>query len=250
MFIPGNFHERRSIARSYFLLFAVPGCRRDAVTHDITTFLGGSFAPSDPASLSSQPTRSKPLSIAAPPQALGLGDTCATSLCLRAGRSATMGAATRLARLCSDLAAAVGPRLGSGKAPALATCATSLCLRAGRSATMGAATRLARLCSDLAAAAGPRLGSGKAPALAKARRCLVRCQSHVPVLPVRPHDARARAHTSCIVVFDRSPSQLPLLAWAKSMLRSAVNVAYSGRMLSGSNELMRRRHCCRGRRNC
>jgi hypothetical protein len=164
MFIPGNFHERRSIARSYFLLFAVPGCRRDAVTHDITTFLGGSFAPSDPASLSSQPTRSKPLSIAAPPQALGLGDTCATSLCLRAGRSATMGAATRLARLCSDLAAAVGPRLGSGKAPALATCATSLCLRAGRSATMGAATRLARLCSDLAAAAGPRLGSGKAPA--------------------------------------------------------------------------------------
>ena len=86
MFIPGNFHERRSIARSYFLLFAVPGCRRDAVTHDITTFLGGSFAPSDPASLSSQPTRSKPLSIAAPPQALGLGDTCATSLCL-SGRS-------------------------------------------------------------------------------------------------------------------------------------------------------------------
>jgi hypothetical protein len=114
MFIPGNFHERRSIARSYFLLFAVPGCRRDAVTHDITTFLGGSFASSDPASLSSQPTRSKPLSIAAPPQALGLGDTCATSLCLRAGRSATMGAAMRLARLCSDLAAAVGPRLGSG----------------------------------------------------------------------------------------------------------------------------------------
>jgi len=204
MFIPGNFHGRRSIARSYFLLFAGPGCRRDAVAHDITTFLGGSFAPSDPASLSSQPTRSKPLSIAAPPQALGLGDTCATSLCLRAGRSATM----------------------------------------------GAATRLARLCSDLAAAAGPRLGSGKAPALAKARRCLVRCQSHVPVLPVRPHDARARAHTSCIVVFDRSPSQLPLLAWAKSMLRSAVNVAYSGRMLSGSNEHMRRRHCCRGRRNC
>ena len=149
MFIPGNFHERRSIARSYFLLFAVPGCRRDAVAHDITTFLGGSFAPSDPASLSSQATRSKPLSIAAPPQALGLGDTCATSLCLRADRSATMGAATRLARLCSDLAAAAGPRLGSGKAPALAT----------------------------------------------AWRCLVRCQRHVPVLPVRPHDARARAHT-------------------------------------------------------
>jgi hypothetical protein len=72
------------------LLFAVPGCRRDAVTHDITTFLGGSFAPSDPASLSSQPTRSKPLSIAAPPQALGLGDTCTASLRLRAGRSATM----------------------------------------------------------------------------------------------------------------------------------------------------------------
>jgi hypothetical protein len=29
-----------------------------------------------------------------------------------------MGAATRLARLCSDLAAAAGLRLGSGKAPA------------------------------------------------------------------------------------------------------------------------------------
>ena len=188
MFIPGNFHERRSIARSYFLLFAVPGCRRDAVTHDITTFLGGSFAPSDPASLSSQPTRSKPLSIAAPPQALGLGDTCATSLCLRAGRSATMGAATRLARLCSDLAAAVGPRLGSGKAPALATCATSLCLRAGRSAPMGAATRLAALL---------RPGSSRRPAswLRKgAGQCLVRCQSHVPVLPVRPHTRRARAY--------------------------------------------------------
>ena len=151
--------SRTAIDRAQlFLLFAVPGCRRDAVTHDTTTCLGGSFAPSDPASLSSQPTRSKPLSIAAPPQALGLGDTCATSLCLRAARSATMGAATRLARLCSDLAAAAGPRLGSGKAPALAT----------------------------------------------ARRCLVRCQSHVPVLPVRPHDARARARiSSCITRFDR-----------------------------------------------
>ena len=193
MFIPGNFHERRSIARSYFLLFAVPGCRRDAVTHDITTFLGGSFAPSDPASLSSQPTRSKPLSIAAPPQALGLGDTCATSLCLRAGRSATMGAATRLARLCSDLAAAVGPRLGSGKAPALATCATSLCLRAGRSAPWERQRALP--------GSAPTWQQPPARVLAPERRrpCLVRCQSHVPVLPVRPHDA---AHARILVALS------------------------------------------------
>ena len=77
--------------------------------------------PSDPASLSSQATRSKPLSIAAPPQALGFGDTCTTSLRFRAGRSATVEAATRLAGLGSHLAAAAGPRLGSAKAPALAT---------------------------------------------------------------------------------------------------------------------------------
>ena len=91
--------------------------------------------------------RPNPLSIGEPPESLGLGDTCTTSLRLRAGRFATVEAATRLARLRSDLAAAAGPSLGSAKAPALAT----------------------------------------------AWRCLVRCQSHVPVLPVRPHDARARA---------------------------------------------------------
>jgi hypothetical protein len=73
------------------------------------------------------------------------------------------------------------------------TIATLLRLRTCRFATVEAATRLARLRSDLATAAGPCLGSAKAPALATACRCLVRCQSHVPVLPVRPHDARARA---------------------------------------------------------
>jgi hypothetical protein len=102
---------------------------------------------------------------------------------------------------------ALSNRLSIG-APALAlglgnTIATGLRLRTCRFATVEAATRLARLSSDLAAAAGPRLGSAKAPALATTWRCLVRCQSHVPVLPVRPHDARARAHTSCIVRFDR-----------------------------------------------
>jgi hypothetical protein len=67
---------------------------------------------------------------------------------------------------------------------------------------MEAATRLAWLSSDLAAAAGPSLGSAKAPALATAWRRLVGYQRHVPVLPVRPHDARARAHISCIVRFE------------------------------------------------
>ena len=56
----------------------MPGCQRDVVTH---AFHEGDdvsrrqLLPSDPASLSSQATRSKPLSIAAPPQSLGLGDT-------------------------------------------------------------------------------------------------------------------------------------------------------------------------------
>jgi hypothetical protein len=49
--------------------------------------------------------------------------------------------------------------------------------------------------SDLAAAAGPRLGSAKEPAPTPARRRLVRCQRHVPVLPVRPLTrAHARAY--------------------------------------------------------
>jgi len=74
---------------------------------------------------------------------------------------------------------------------------TSLGLRTSRFATVEAATRLARLRSDLAAAAGPSLGSAKEPALTPVWRRLVRCQRHVPV-SVRPHDARARAHTSCI----------------------------------------------------
>jgi hypothetical protein len=56
-----------------------------------------------------------------------------------------------------------------------------------------AATRVARLRSDLAAAAGPSLGSAKDPALTPVWRRLVGYQRHVPVLPVRPHDARARA---------------------------------------------------------
>jgi hypothetical protein len=56
---------------------------------------------------------------------------------------------------------------------------------------MEAATRVARLCSDLAAAAGPRLGSAKEPALTTAWQRLIRCHRHVPVLLVRPHDARA-----------------------------------------------------------
>jgi hypothetical protein len=80
------------------------------------------------------------------------------------------------------------PALGVGN-----TIATCLRLRTRRFATMEAATRLARLGSDLTAATGPSLGSTKAPALAAAWRCLVGCQSHVPALPVRPHDARARA---------------------------------------------------------
>jgi hypothetical protein len=40
-----------------------------------------------------------PRSIGAPPQALGLGDTCTTGLRLRTRRFATVEAATRLARL-------------------------------------------------------------------------------------------------------------------------------------------------------
>ena len=36
--------SRTAIDRAQlFLLFAVPGCRRDAVTHEVTTFLGGNF---------------------------------------------------------------------------------------------------------------------------------------------------------------------------------------------------------------
>ena len=73
------------------------------------------------------------------------------------------------------------------------TIATGLRLRTCRFATVKAATRLARLRSDLAAAAGPSLGSAKEPALTTAWRRLVGYQRHVPVLPVRPHDARARA---------------------------------------------------------
>ena len=45
-----------------------------------------------------------PLSIMSPPQALGLGDACTTSLRLRACRFATVEAATRVARLRSDAA--------------------------------------------------------------------------------------------------------------------------------------------------
>src|SRR5580704_5375468 len=65
--------------------------------------------------------RPNPLSIGEPPQTLDLGDTRTTSLRLWACRFATVEAATRLARLRSDLAAAAGPSLGSAKAPALAT---------------------------------------------------------------------------------------------------------------------------------
>ena len=45
-----------------------------------------------------------PLSIMSPPQALRVGDACTTSLRLRAGRFATVEAATRVARLRSDAA--------------------------------------------------------------------------------------------------------------------------------------------------
>jgi hypothetical protein len=65
--------------------------------------------------------RPNPLSMRAPPESLGLGDTCTTRLRLRTRRFATVKAATRLARLRSDLAAAANPSLGSAKAPALAT---------------------------------------------------------------------------------------------------------------------------------
>jgi hypothetical protein len=61
----------------------------------------------------------------------------------------------------------------------------------------------ARLRSGLAAAAGPRLGSAKAPALPTAWRRLVRCQRHASVLPVRPHDARAHARTTLILLSFR-----------------------------------------------
>ena len=68
--------------------------------------------------------RPNPLSIGAPPESLGLGDTCTTSLRLRAGRFATVEAATRLAWLRSDLAAAAGPkswlRKGAGPCDGLA----------------------------------------------------------------------------------------------------------------------------------
>ena len=62
-----------------------------------------------------------PLSIAAPPPALGLGDPCTTGLGLRTCRFATVEAAPFLARLRSDLATGAGPSSGSTKAPALAT---------------------------------------------------------------------------------------------------------------------------------
>ena len=62
--------------------------------------------------------RPNPLSIGEPPQTLDLSDTRTTSLGLRTCRFATVEAATRLARLRFDLAAAAGPSLGSAKAPA------------------------------------------------------------------------------------------------------------------------------------
>jgi hypothetical protein len=65
--------------------------------------------------------RPNPVSIGAPAQALGFGDTRSTSLRLWTCRFSTMEAATRLARLRSDLAAAAGPSLGTAKAPAPAT---------------------------------------------------------------------------------------------------------------------------------
>jgi hypothetical protein len=63
--------------------------------------------------------RPSPHSIGEPPASLGLGDTCTTRRRLRAGRLATVEAATRLARLRSDLAAAAGPSLCSAKEPTL-----------------------------------------------------------------------------------------------------------------------------------
>ena len=65
--------------------------------------------------------RPNPFSIGEPPQTLDLGDTRTTSLGLRTSRFATVEAATRLAWLRPDLAAAAGPSLGSTKAPPLAT---------------------------------------------------------------------------------------------------------------------------------
>ena len=88
------------------------------------------------------------------------------------------------------------PRSISAPAQALGfgdTCTTSLRLRTRPFASVKAATRLAPLRSDLTAAAGPSLGSAKEPALTPAWRRLVGYQRHVAVLPVRPHDARARA---------------------------------------------------------
>jgi hypothetical protein len=77
-------------------------------------------------------------------------------------------------------------------------------LRTCRFATVKAATPVARLRTDLAAAAGPSLGSAKDPALTPVWRRQVRCQRHVPALPVRPNDARARARiSSSISRFDR-----------------------------------------------
>jgi hypothetical protein len=48
----------------------------------------------------------------APAFTLGLSDTCTTRLCVRTSRFTTVEAATGLARLRSDLAAAAGPSLG------------------------------------------------------------------------------------------------------------------------------------------
>src|ERR1700692_4104768 len=78
---------------------------------------------------------------------------------------------------------------------------------------MEAATRVARLCSDLAAAAGPRLGSAREPALTTAWQRLVRCHRHVPVLLVRPHDARAHARTlvsSAVLIVVKHENHTPI----------------------------------------
>jgi hypothetical protein len=73
---------------------------------------------------------------------------------------------------------------------------------------MEAATRLVPLRSDLAAAAGPSLGSAKEPALTPGWRRPVGYQRHVPVLPVRPHDARARART-LVALINFASADLP-----------------------------------------
>src|ERR1700730_2252471 len=97
---------------------------------------------------------------------------------------------------------APAPALGLGD-----TRTTSLRLRTCRFATMEAATGLTRLRSDLAAAAGSRLGSAKELALTPAWRRLVRCQRHVPVLLVRPHDARKLVASSISTIFPSSAAR-------------------------------------------